>query len=71
MEFGEGGEGGKGGGVGVEYLRDNGDNDGLNTGLHSERPKLYTILAFLSAIGLIVTVLQYSLQPSDTNNRTE
>ena len=26
-------------------------NEGLNL-LHSERPKLYTILAFLSAVGL-------------------
>ena len=29
----------------------------LLTLLHSERPKLYTILAFLSAIGLSLTVL--------------
>ena len=28
--------------------------------LHSERPKLYTILAFLSAIGLISCILQGS-----------
>ena len=39
------------------------DFDGaVLTLLHSERPKLYGVLAVLSAIGIIVTMLLYFLQ---------
>ena len=36
----------------LSYLHDQSKYKGALTLLHSERPKLYTILAFLSAIGL-------------------
>ena len=39
---------------------------GLNL-LHSERPKLYTILTFLSAIGLNPSVIVYNFGLSECN----
>ena len=38
---------------------------GALTLLHPEKPKLYAILAFLSAVGLRVKVLQKCCHPSD------